>query len=43
MFSSRLGDGESLQLRGSGEKANEKGEGFPEGFLSLYTKTVSSV
>jgi hypothetical protein len=30
-FSSRLGGSESLQVRGSGEKANEMGEGFLEG------------
>jgi hypothetical protein len=43
MFSSRLGNGEFLQVRGSGEEANERGEGFLERFPSLYTATVSLV
>jgi hypothetical protein len=43
MFSSRLGDGEFLQVRGCGEEANERGEGLPERFPSLYIATVSLV
>jgi hypothetical protein len=33
--SSQLGDGEFLQVRGSGKEVNERGEGFLEGFPSL--------
>jgi hypothetical protein len=41
-FSSRLGDGEFLQVRGSGEEANERG-GVSRGVPEFISAGVGSV